>query len=362
MPGKLGAATHSSVKTGLKAGARPGAAIRGRSARLLVVSVSFALLAWGTAAFAQDEAPKPDGTISGTVYFQGGDTPASQVAVSLKCHEAGIFRSMLTDYDGHFEVSGLPQGSYEISIEEQGFEPFQSTARLDGASLKLELHITSTTQSRAPGSPYTVSVRELKIPEKAHNEYNKGLDRLAKKDEAGSLSHFMKAVQLFPGYFEAIYHQGLVQTNLGQLEKAMQAFQKALVMSGGRYARAIFGMGYVRYLEGDATGAENTIRRGLELDPNSPDGYVVLGMTQLRLNRPDEAEKSAREALVKNPNTANAYLVLADSFARRGNYGEQIESLDSYLRLDPAGPASQRVHEVREVAQGILDRLQQRQK
>ncbi|HET7209625.1 MAG TPA: carboxypeptidase-like regulatory domain-containing protein, partial [Terriglobales bacterium] len=189
MPGKLGAATYSIVKTGLRAGTRLLTAIRGTSARLVVVSASLALMALGTAAFAQDEAPKPDGTISGTVYFQGGDTPASQVAVSLKCHEAGVFRSILTDYDGHFEVGGLPQGSYEISIEEQGFEPFHSTAQLDGASLKLELRITSTTQSRAPGSPYTVSVRELKIPEKAHNEYNKGLDRLAKKDEAGSLSH-----------------------------------------------------------------------------------------------------------------------------------------------------------------------------
>jgi tetratricopeptide (TPR) repeat protein len=357
MPGKPGAATDSSVKPGLKAGTRLLRAVRASSACFLVVSL-FVVLACGTAVLAQDGTPKPNGAISGTVYSQPDNRPASQVAVSLKSHEAGIFRSVLTDYDGHFEVGGLAPGRYEISIDEQGFEPFRSTAELDGPSLNLALHLTSSLPQQASESPYTVSVRELKIPGKAHDEFNKGLERLAKKDQNGSLSHFMKAVQLFPGYFEALYHQGIVHTNLGQLQKAMQAFQKALVLSGGRYARAVFGIGYVDYLQGNAAEAETTIRKGLEIDPNSADGYVVLGMTLLRLNRPDEAEKSAREALLRNPNTANAYLVLADSSARRQNYREQIQDLDSYLRLEPTGPASQRAHEVREVAQRILNRTQ----
>jgi Flp pilus assembly protein TadD len=357
MPEKLGAATHSSVNPGLKAGTRLFSAVNVNSARFLAVSL-FAVLACCTAVFAQDGTPKPNGSISGTVHSQPDNRPASQVAVSLKSHEAGIFRSVLTDYDGRFEVGGLPPGTYEISIDEQGFEPFRSTAQLDGPSLNIELHLTSSLPSPASSNAYTISVRELKIPGKAHDEFNKGLDRLAKKDQNGSLSHFMKAVQLFPGYFEALYHQGIIQTNLGQLQKAMQAFQKALVLSGGRYARAFFGIGYLHYLQGNAAEAETTIRKGLEIDPNSPDGYVVLGMTLLRLNRPDEAEKSAREALLRNPNTANAYLVLADSCARRQNYREQIQDLDSYLRLEPAGPASQRAHEVREVAQRILNRTQ----
>jgi tetratricopeptide (TPR) repeat protein len=144
------------------------------------------------------------------------------------------------------------------------------------------------------------------------------------------------------------------------LEKAIEVFEKAVVVSGGRYARAVFGIGYVHYLQGDAAEAETTVRRGLEIDPNSADGYVILGMTLLRLNRADEAEKSAHEALVRDPNMANAYLVLADSCARRQNYRDQVRDLDNYLRLDPNGTASKRVHEVRDAAQGILDRMQPR--
>lgn len=298
------------------------------------------------------------GTISGTVFLPGSKEPASQVAVSLKSQDAGVFRSVLTDYDGHFELSGLPAGTYEIAIEEQEYKPYRSTAQFDGSTLRLELHLTALLPTPPAQTANTVSVRELAIPGKAKEEYRKGLVSLAKKELANSLKHFTSAVRAFPGYFEALYHQGIVETDLGHQEAAMQDFQMAANLSGGRYAQAQFGMGYLYYLQGNAAQAESITRRGLELDPDSADGYVILGMTLLRLNRLDEAERSAREALLRDPNHADAYLVLADTCARRQNYHEQIQDLDTYLKLDPAGPASKRAREVRAVAQQILDRMQ----
>ena len=295
----------------------------------LATSLALAFLASATTVRAQEAAdqqaasPKTQaasGTISGTVYLPGSKEPASQVAISLKSHEAGVFRSILTDYDGCFEVSGLPAGRYEVTIEEQGYQTYRSTAEFDGSLLKLELHLASLMPPQPVQIANTVSVRELAIPGKAQEEYRKGLVSLAKKQLANSLKHFASAVRAFPGYFEALYHQGIVETDLGHPEAAMQDFQMASELSGGRYARAQFGMGYLYYLQGNAAQAESITRRGLELDPDSADGYVILGMTLLRLNRTDEAERSAREALLRDPNHADAYLVLADTCARRQNY------------------------------------------
>jgi len=42
----------------------------------------------------------------------------------------------------------------------------------------------------------------------------------------------------------------------------MQAFQKAIDASGGRYALAEFGIGYLVYLEGKPEEAATIIRRG----------------------------------------------------------------------------------------------------
>lgn len=310
------------------------------------------------AAKAQTGAQDATGTISGAVFLPGGNEPASQVAISLKSQNAGVFRSILTDYDGHFAVSGLPAGTYEVIIEEQGYQTYKSTAEFDGSSLTLDLHLALLAPSQPTQSANTVSVRDLAIPGKAREEYRKGLVSLAKRELANSLRHFASAVRAFPGYFEAIYHQGIVETDLGHQEAAMQDFQMAVELSGGRYARAQFGMGYLYFLQGNAAQAESITRRGLELDPDSADGYVILGMTLLRLNRTDEAERSAREALLRDPNHADAYLVLADTCARHQRYQEQIQNLDTYLKLDPKGASSKRAREVRVVAQQILSRAQ----
>jgi tetratricopeptide (TPR) repeat protein len=290
----------------------------------------------------------------GAVYLPQNNQPASQVAVTVKSYDAGIFRSFLTDYDGRFEVRGLVPGVYEVSVEETGYETLRTKVQLDGASTKIELHLISLQSSQTLRNAYTVSVRQLKIPDKAKTEYRKGLESFAKSDLPASLNHFIKAVQVFPDFYEALYHQGVVETYLGQFENAMSAFQKSIDLSGGRYAWADFGIGYLLYLEGKATEAEAIIRRGLELDQSSADGFVLLGMALLRLGRPEEAEKCAREALLRKPDYAEAYLVLADVNARKQNYREQIQGLDAYLRLEPTGPASQRVHQARQVALGLL--------
>jgi len=47
--------------------------------------------------------------------------------------------------------------------------------------------------------------------------------------------------------------------------------------------------------------------------------------------------------------------VLADVYARRRNYREQLQDLETYLRLDPRGPASARAHQAREMALKMLD-------
>ena len=294
------------------------------------------------------------GTISGTVLLRTSNRPASQVAVKLKSHVAGIFRSVLTDLEGHFEVRSLPPSTYEIVVDEPGYEPAQTSARLDGASSKLVLYLNAPNPVQNGRNSYTVSARELRIPEKARHEYGKGLDSLTKKDLAGSVNHFMKAAQVFPEYYEAYYHIGVAETRQGQLDEAMRAFQKAIDLSNGRYAWAEFGIGYLQYLEGRTEEAVTTIRRGLEVDENSADGYLFLGMAFLRMNRLDEAQKSAREALLRNPNFAQAYLVLSDAYGRRHEYLAQLQGLEAYLKLDPNGADSENARQAREAVLGML--------
>src|SRR5438445_4962692 len=151
---------------------------------------------------AQDpSSEQTDGIISGTVLLKTGNRPASQVAVKLKSHAAGIFRSVLTDLEGHFEVRSLPPSTYEIVVEEPGYQPAETSAQLDGSSSKLVLYLNSSGTAPGARNNDTVTARELRIPRKARSEYEKGLSSLEKKDRAESLSHFKKAALAFPEFY-----------------------------------------------------------------------------------------------------------------------------------------------------------------
>src|SRR2546430_611528 len=80
----------------------------------------------------------------------------------------------------------------------------------------------------------------------------------------------------------------------------------------------------------------------------------VLSVALSRLNRPEDAEKSAREALLRKPGFARAYLVLADVHGRRGKHARQLQNLGAYLKLEPDGPASKRIREVCDVVRQIV--------
>jgi tetratricopeptide (TPR) repeat protein len=294
-----------------------------------------------------------EGEISGTVLLEPDKRPASQVAVRLKSRVAGVFRSVLTDFEGHFRVRGLPRGTYDIAVDEDGYEAAQTSALLDGPSAKLVVYL-KTRSGPMRQSRYTVSVRELKIPGKAHNEFENGLARIAKNDPAGSVSHFTKAIHAFPGYFEAYYNLAVAEMTLRHPDEAIKDFQMSIDLSGGRYALAEFGYAYLLCQEGRPSEAERMVRRGLEVEDAAPEGFVILGEALKQLNRLDEAEKSAREALLRNPNYAGAYLVLSDIAELRGDDRADIQNLDIYLRLQPDGPGGVLARKLRAEAQTRL--------
>lgn len=329
---------------------------RARIRPILVLNfiLNLTLITWAPSARAQVSSLEgAEGEISGTVLLEADKRPASQVAVRLKSRVAGVFRSVLTDIEGHFKVQNLPRGTYDIAVVEDGYEAAQTSAQLDGPSAKLVVYLKGRSGPIRQSS-YTVSVRQLKIPAKARDEFQKGLDRLAKNDPAGSLNHFAKASQAFPKYFEAYYNVGVAETTLGHTDEAMKAFQTAIDLSGGRYVQAEFGYGYLLCQEGRPGEAEKMIRRGLEVEDTAPEGYVILGAALKQLKRLDEAEKSVHEALLRNPNYAGAYLVLSDVAESKGDYRAEIENLDIYLKLQPNGPGSEPARKVRARAQRML--------
>lgn len=219
---------------------------------------------------------------------------------------------------------------------------------------------SNNTKTGAPGdSPdATVSVRQLRIPDKAKFAFNKGTQKLAAKDYAGGIAEFQKAIAAYDDFYEAYYKIGIANLEMQANEAAEAAFRKSIALSESKYTPPLFGMGLALASQKQYADAESYIRAGLQLEPTSPSGLLTLGWALYSEQRVVEAEKAARDAVLYNPNLAMAHLLLAQIHRRQKDSAAMVNDLDAYLRLDPDSSRSRALRTTRDEAQQSLAREQ----
>lgn len=204
---------------------------------------------------------------------------------------------------------------------------------------------------------YTVSVHELSVPRKALDAFNKGIRRLAASDPNGSIPEFQRAIEEFPGYYEAYDKMGIAELELKRDKDAELAFRKSIDLSDGNYAEPQFALGvilggdYQRYAE-----AQTVIQAGLAVDPSSAAGYYSMGWLLYLTNRYAEAERNALMAAVYAPKAPVIRVLLAEIHIRQGNRSALAEDVDAYLKLDPNGPFSGEAKAIQAGAQLFVSR------
>ena len=67
-----------------------------------------------------------------------------------------------------------------------------------------------------PKAGHTVSVRDLQIPSKARDKFERGLNRLDQYDAEGSLRFFAAAIEAAPEFYEAYYHRGVAEAQMNR--------------------------------------------------------------------------------------------------------------------------------------------------
>ena len=220
--------------------------------------------------------------------------------------------------------------------------------------LVLPMMVQAQASEFSPGATYVVSARELRIPRRAREAYEKGLKHYTKSDFAGSLVFFRRAVAKFPDYYEAYYVMGAAEIKLGLYEEAQQPLQKSIAVSAGHFAPPYFALGVLWDELGRPGEAGEIVERGLEVAPGSWPGELALTETLLRLNRTEAAEKSARALIQQRPDSGLAHIVLANIYVRRADYRSALEEVDVFLKLEPNSPINAQVRELQQSLENVL--------
>ncbi|MFL6193158.1 MAG: tetratricopeptide repeat protein, partial [Thermoanaerobaculia bacterium] len=138
---------------------------------------------------------------------------------------------------------------------------------------------------------------------------NQAVARKAAGDFDGALSLLLRALELAPGWPEALYNLGNLRVELGDSGPAAEAYRRALAERPG-WPQAWDGLGTALRLSGDLAGALEAHRTAVALNPDDPDLQHNLAVALQRLGREDEALAILRQLRSPESCVARGLLLL----------------------------------------------------
>src|SRR5260370_13281420 len=299
--------------------------------------------------------------IAGTVRDDFDQHSMDSVRVDLKQSTGTPINSTFTRDNGDFEFSGIPNGDYSIDITVPDYEPYRETVTINHSERRgLAVFLRRPRIVVTKDYNNTISAHELSVPNKPHDEYERGLSLIySKSDYKGAIEQFERAIKDFPNFYEAYAQEGNAYTFLGQNAPAEEAMRKSIALSSNQFPDAFFLLAGLlnntsRYAE-----AEPVARQGVALDGASWHGHFELARALTALNRPEEAEKSATQARDLKQDNSAIFLLLANIHIQLRDHVALKKDLYQYLKIAPSRPAADQARRTQNQLQTIIQNDQE---
>lgn len=321
--------------------------------------VFFLLLALGVLPGSAQNTPSRRAvfSIGGSVRDDTDHRDLENIPVTLKQLTGNVLNTAYTRGNGDFEFDGLGNGDYIVEINVKDYERIQQTVTISsGSRMGIAIFLSRTGKAASPPIQLSISAHQLSVPHKAHDEFEKGMSLIyMKSDYRGAIPFLQLAIKDFPTYYEAYAEEGTAYYQLEEMGPAEEALQKAVDLSSGQYADAMFTLAAIMTDTKRFKEAETISRRGISVDSSSWRGPFELARALNALKQPEEAEKTAQQSRDLMPDNPPVYLLLANIHIQRKDYPALLRDLDDYLRLAPLGPEADQARKTRERVQAIVN-------
>lgn len=171
-----------------------------------------------------------------------------------------------------------------------------------------------------------------------HN--NLGVTYLNAGDHDKALAHFRRALELRPGYADALFNLGLCAFKAGDRKGAARHFQAAL-QEDARSEKAHVYLGFILLEEGMPGPAALHFSEALRIEPAQEAAHHHLAVALMQQNDYAAATWHLRETLRLNPHNPEALNNLGVTLMAQGNYGEAVEVLKEANTLAPGRPIAE---------------------
>lgn len=295
------------------------------------------------------------GRLRGVVRMADGSSPRAATVTLQATETVSAAQTLSVDGMGWFDVSRLPQATYNVTVSCRGYRSATQTADLRQGptaflSFTLEsersLSSSSALPPEGPGATLAANVSPA-----AQDALHEGQRRYQRGELREAVERFREALRLDASYAEAYLSLGMAYMDLQQWEEAERALAQVQELDPGR-AEAYLAMGACLARRGRLDRARGMLGHGLELDPYSVRGHYEMAQVLWQQERWLEARQHAERAVTLEPRFARAQVLLGNICLRLRDGHGAIRAFKQYLRLQPEG-------ELAEPTRRLMRRIEQ---
>ena len=328
--------------------------------RALILTVLFAVTL-NFSSLAQSDKNNITTRANLTVYVQLVNDRALGANVHVRLYQRGqiLLAEAFTDNRGRASFGQVPAGFYNVEVDGTGI------AKTDGSEFEImdmegshtetvrvkpvadpNRDASATAQPAASGGAATVSATQLKIPEKAQKEFDKGVDAFASGDNKKAEQNFNKAIEDYPKYADAYSNLGVLYMKTGQQPKAKEAFAKAIGVDD-KFVPGYVNLAKLSFAEHKYPEAEATLTKALSLAPDNLDALALLATSEYMNKENDKALANIRHlhSLPGHEQFSGVHLLAAQILMAKS---ERDQAIDQYIAFLQESPNDLRVPAVRQ--------------
>jgi tetratricopeptide (TPR) repeat protein len=263
-----------------------------------------------------------------------------QVMVELSGVGGGTVQQTFTDPEGRVSFS-VPSGkTYQLKVSGAGIEntavQFEVNTGENFHNESVAVKVRSPDGKGAPGG--MISTTSLNVPEKAHNEFKKGLKDLEAKKLEDAKKHFIKATEEYPKYDWAYNNIGVIDMQLKDETGAREAFARAVEIND-KNPDATKNLARLKIQDNDFTGAKELLVKSNTVQPGNPDTLMLLAYSQLKTKDLDSALANAEKCHKAEPDLYPlAHLIAAAVRETKGDLAGAERQYQAYLKEAPDTP------------------------
>jgi Tetratricopeptide repeat len=287
-----------------------------------------------------------------TVYvLESNDRPLAD-GIHVKLYQRGevLIAESVTDERGRATFSEVPSGYYHASVTGVGL------ARTDGNEFEIidnegahteTVRVKPSAEANAgkAGAGATISTAELKIPEKAQKEFDKGVNAFSAGDNNKAESSFKKAIEYYPNYANAYNNLGVLYMKTSQQPEAKEAFAKSVAVDD-KFVPGYINLARLSFAAHDYPEAEATLSKALAISPDNLEALTLLATSEYMNKENGKALANVRHihSLPGHEPFSGVHLLAAQILMSKN---ERDQAIDQYIAFLQESPRDLRVPAVR---------------